>query len=55
MIPFFMINAYFTSKNQDRAFMNDICAIFAFSVAGLASSYLGHGVDDTSRLLYSLF
>jgi hypothetical protein len=44
MIPFFMINAYFTSKNQDRAFMNDISAIFAFSVAGLASSYLGHGV-----------
>lgn len=43
MIPFFIINAYYTSKNQDRAFMNDISAIFAFSIAGLASSYLGRG------------
>jgi len=44
MIPFFIINAYYTSKNQDRAFINDMSAIFAFSIAGLASSYLGRGV-----------
>ncbi|WP_374049436.1 YwiC-like family protein [Neobacillus sp. OS1-33] len=53
MIPFFMINAYFTSKNQDRAFMNDISAIFAFSVAGLASSYLGHGVMNIETLVFT--
>ncbi|WP_286231244.1 YwiC-like family protein [Neobacillus mesonae] len=43
MIPFFIINAYYTSINRDRAFMNDISAICAFSIAGLASSYFGAG------------
>lgn len=43
MIPFFIINAYYTSRNNDRALMNDFSAIFAFSIAGLASSYLGNG------------
>jgi hypothetical protein len=53
MIPFFMINAYYTSKNQDRAFMNDISAIFAFSIAGLASSYLGHGFMNIETIVLS--
>ncbi len=43
MVPFFIINAYFTSQNKDRALINDFSAIFAFSIAGLASSYLGMG------------
>ncbi|WP_026585259.1 YwiC-like family protein [Bacillus sp. J33] len=43
MVPFFIINAYYSSKNQDRAFGNDFSAILAFSIAGLASSYLPHG------------
>jgi hypothetical protein len=43
MVPFFMINAYYTSINKDRALMNDFSAIFAFSIVGLASSYLGKG------------
>jgi hypothetical protein len=43
MVPFFMINAYYTSINKDRALMNDFSAIFAFSIAGLASSYLSEG------------
>lgn len=53
MIPFFIINAYFTSKNQERAFMNDLSAIFAFSVAGLVSSYLGHGVMNIETLVFA--
>lgn len=44
MLPFFIINAYFTSKNKDRALMNDFSAIFAFSIAALASSYLSNGL-----------
>lgn len=52
MLPFFVINAYFTSKNKDRAFLNDISAILAFSVAGLASSYLGHGVMNIETILF---
>lgn len=43
MIPFFIINAYYTSINKDRSLLNDFSAIFAFSIAGLASSYLGKG------------
>jgi hypothetical protein len=53
MIPFFVINAYFTSKNKDRAFANDISAIFAFSVAGLASSYLGHGLMNIETFVFT--
>ena len=53
MLPFFMINAYFTSKNQDRAFMNDISAIFAFSIAGLASSYLAHGEITMTTIVFT--
>ncbi|WP_210364593.1 YwiC-like family protein [Bacillus sp. REN3] len=40
MIPFFIINAYFSSKNKDRDLLNDLSAIVVFSIAGLASSYL---------------
>ncbi|MGI8385454.1 YwiC-like family protein [Robertmurraya sp. P23] len=44
MIPFFCINAYFSSKNNDRALTNDLSAIIVFGIAGLASSFLGEGV-----------
>ncbi|MBP2241146.1 hypothetical protein J2Z40_001708 [Cytobacillus eiseniae] len=43
MIPFFIINAYFSSKNRERAFLNDMSAICVFAIAGLASSYLVNG------------
>jgi hypothetical protein len=51
MVPFFIVNAYFSSKNQDRAFLNDVSAIFAFSIAGLASSYLYNGKITEETLL----
>jgi hypothetical protein len=53
MLPFFVINAYYTAINQDRAFMNDISAICAFSIAGLASSYFGRGSITVETLLYT--
>lgn len=53
MMPFFMINAYYTSKNQDRAFMNDISAIFAFSIAGLASNYLMQGSMTATAIIFA--
>lgn len=40
MIPFFILNAYFSAKNNDRALLNDLSAIIVFSIAGLASNYL---------------
>jgi hypothetical protein len=52
MLPFFAINAYFTSQKKDRAFMNDMSAIFAFSIAGLASSYLGKEALNFETLIF---
>ncbi|MGJ7919565.1 YwiC-like family protein [Neobacillus sp. LXY-4] len=51
MIPFFIINAYYSSKNNDRAFLNDISAILTFSIAGLASSYLYNGSISAETIL----
>ncbi|WP_318505107.1 YwiC-like family protein [Bacillus sp. T3] len=51
MIPFFFINAYFSSKNNDRAFLNDISAILVFSIAGLASSYFYNGSINAATIL----
>jgi hypothetical protein len=51
MIPFFFINAFYASKNQDRALMNDFSAIIAFSIVGLASSYLKYGVVTFESIL----
>lgn len=51
MIPFFCINAYFSSKNDDRALANDLSAIIVFGIAGLASSYLGEGSIRNSAWL----
>jgi hypothetical protein len=51
MIPFFILNAYFSAKNQDRALMNDLSAIVVFSIAGLASSYLPGGIIIEEAIL----
>lgn len=51
MLPFFTINAFFSSKNKDRALMNDFSAVFAFSIAGIASAYLHAGKITEEALL----
>lgn len=51
MLPFFVINAYFSSQNRDRALMNDLSAILAFSIASFASSFLGNGTIMPNSLL----
>lgn len=43
MIPFFLINIYYSKQNDDRAFFNDLSAIISFCIAGLASSFLANG------------
>lgn len=54
MIPFFIINAYFSSKNMERALLNDLSAITVFSIAGLASSYLpGSMVTQEAILVFA--
>lgn len=51
MIPFFIINAYFSAKNNDRALLNDLSAIVVFSIAGLASSYLHNAEINENAIL----
>ena len=51
MIPFFMINIYFSSKNNDRSLWNDFSAIFEFGIVGLASSYLPFGSINSEAIL----
>jgi hypothetical protein len=51
MVPFFLINAYFSSMNKERALMNDLSAIIVFSIAGLASSYLPAGMMNKEAIL----
>lgn len=51
MLPFFAINAYFSSQKNDRALLNDFSAIFTFGIAGLASSYLPIGEINSEAIL----
>lgn len=51
MIPFFIISAYYSRKNKDRALANDLSAITVFGIAGLASGYLSYGEINTLSLL----
>jgi hypothetical protein len=54
MIPFFLINLYYAKKKNDRAFLNDIAAIAAFCIGGLASFYIGQGkLNITALEIYS--
>jgi hypothetical protein len=51
MIPFFIVNAYYSSKNRDRALINDISAIIAFSLAGVGSGFIVSGTIHTGLIL----
>ncbi|WML43363.1 YwiC-like family protein [Neobacillus sp. PS3-40] len=51
MIPFFIINAFYSSQNNDRSLMNDFSAIFAFSIVSLGSSFLGNGIVTAEAIL----
>jgi len=51
MIPLFIINAYYSKQKDDRALLNDISAIFSFSIAGLASGYLAINTINHATLL----
>lgn len=39
MLPLFIVNAFYSSINRDRALANDLSAIIAFSLAGIGSGY----------------
>lgn len=37
---------YYAKRNQERSFLNDLSAVGAFGVGGLASYFLGMGQVD---------
>ncbi|WJQ13339.1 YwiC-like family protein [Geobacillus stearothermophilus] len=43
MVPFFLVNTYYSKKKNDRAFWNDAAAIAAFCIGGLGAFYVGRG------------
>lgn len=51
MIPFFIINVYYSSKKNDRALLNDFSAIIVFGIAGLASGYLSDGKINSETIV----
>lgn len=55
MAPFFLINIYFAKRNNERALLNDFCAIVAFGIGGVASFYAGQGELSVTAFLVWLF
>jgi YwiC-like protein len=54
MLPFFLINLYFAKKRNERALLNDLAAIAAFCIGGLASFYVGEGeLNQKAAEIYS--
>lgn len=53
MLPFFLINAYYSKRNRDRAFMNDLSAIAAFSIGGIVSYYIG--IQSLNEVAIAIF
>ncbi|MDQ0216625.1 putative membrane protein [Oikeobacillus pervagus] len=47
MLPFFLVNLYFTKKKRERALWNDFSAILSFCIGGMASYYVGSQQVDS--------
>lgn len=55
MTPFFLLNIYYGMHNKDRSFWNDITAVMAFCISGLATYYLGKGqLEITAWLVFGV-
>jgi len=55
MVPFLLINSYFSKTNPNRPLLNEFCAITAFGIGALASYYAGTGqMDHTTNLVWGL-
>lgn len=51
MLPFFCINIYFSSKKNERALLNDVCAILLFCIGGIISYYFTMKTVDKNILI----
>ncbi|GAA0324824.1 YwiC-like family protein [Bacillus carboniphilus] len=50
MIPLLAINIYYIRKKNERSLLNDLSGISIFSVAGVASYYIGNGSLTTEAI-----
>ena len=53
MIPFFLINMYFSKIKKERALANDIAAIIVFAIGGLAAYF--YGTESLDLVAFNIF
>lgn len=54
MIPLFIVNMYYAHQKNERALLNDICAIIVFCIGGLISYYFSMKFIDRTALFIAL-
>ncbi|WP_439873554.1 YwiC-like family protein [Bacillus mycoides] len=54
MIPLFIVNMYYTRQKNERALLNDICAIIVFCIGGLISYYFSMKQIDKTAVFIAL-
>ncbi|QLB12486.1 YwiC-like protein [Bisgaardia hudsonensis] len=55
MLPFVIINIYYTKKKNERALINDLAGIVIFAIAGMASYYFSKNVFDKQIWFVALY
>ena len=50
LVALFCVNGWYAYRRNERSFINDLCAILAFSVGGAASYVVGAGTWDAMTL-----
>ncbi len=54
MIPLFIVNMYYARQKNERALLNDICAIIVFCIGGLVSYYFSMKLIDKTALFIAI-
>lgn len=54
MIPLFIVNMYYARQKNERALLNDVCAIIVFCIGGLISYYFSMKLIDKTALFIAL-
>lgn len=54
MIPLFIVNMYYARQKNERALLNDICAIIVFCIGGLISYYFSMKQIDHTAIFIAL-
>ncbi|KGQ27692.1 YwiC-like family protein [Gallibacterium anatis] len=55
MLPFGLINIYYTKQKNERALLNDIAAILIFAIAGMAAYFFSQQKWDQNMLSIALY